>query len=181
MKKILILTSFLVTTGTVFAQLKTTSSAIVAFDASTSVDNLPKAENKTVYAELDTKTGAVAFEAAVKNFAFSNPSMQQHFNGSKWMNSDTYTSFTFTGKISDLSKVNFTKNGTYTVRVTGDLTIRNVTKPLTTTATITVKGTVIGAASSFSFKLSDYGITNVSIDAGKISNEPKVTVTADLK
>ena len=30
-----------------FAQKKTSTSAIVAFDASTAIDNLPKAENKT--------------------------------------------------------------------------------------------------------------------------------------
>ena len=44
-----------------------------------------KQNNKTAIGAIDTKTGAVAFEATVKNFAFSNPTMQEHFNGEKWL------------------------------------------------------------------------------------------------
>ena len=56
---------------------------LVSFDATTSIDALPKADNKTVIGAIDTKTGAVQFEANVKNFAFANPTMQGHFNGAK--------------------------------------------------------------------------------------------------
>jgi len=60
MKKIIL--SFLITTVTlsVFAQKKTTTSAIITFDATTVLDALPKAENKTVVAALDTKSGTAA-------------------------------------------------------------------------------------------------------------------------
>ena len=61
MKKTVLILSFLTIAGAVFAQKKTTTSATVAFDASTAIDALPKAENKTVIAAVDTKTGAVAF------------------------------------------------------------------------------------------------------------------------
>ena len=88
-KTILFLALALFTTG-LFAQKKTTTSAVIAFDASTSLDNMPKAENKTAIGALDTKTGSLAFEATVKNFTFSNPTMQGHFNGDRWLNSDTY-------------------------------------------------------------------------------------------
>ena len=56
----------------IFAQKKTTTSATIAFDATTPIDALPKAENKTVVAALDTKAGTIQFEAAIKSFAFSN-------------------------------------------------------------------------------------------------------------
>lgn len=181
MKKTILSLSLLILTATAFAQAKETTSAVVSFDATTSVDNLPKAENKTVIAALELKTGAIGFEAAVKNFAFSNPMIQEHFNGDKWMKSATYPTFSFGGKIVDPSKVNFTKNGTYTADVTGDLTIRNVTKPLTTKATFVVNGGTITATSSFSIKLSDYGITGVPIDAGKVSKTPEIKVSATFK
>ena len=87
MKKIFFLLAMVTVTGSLFAQKKTTTSAVVAFDASTAIDALPKAENKTVVAALDTKTGDVAFEANVKNFAFSNPTIQDHFIGGNWINS----------------------------------------------------------------------------------------------
>lgn len=181
MKKTFLLIAICLTGMMAFAQIKGTTSAVVGFDATTSIDNLPKAENKTVIGELDTKTGTVDFEAAVKNFAFSNPMMQDHFNGDNWMKSSQYPLFTFSGKITDLSKVNFNKNGTYSVPVSGDLTIRDVTKQINTTVTLEVKGDKIQASTDFTIKLADYSITGVPINAGKVAKEPKITVSATLK
>lgn len=181
MKKTVFVFALLAVTGSLFAQKKITTSATVKFDASTSIDNLPKAENKTVIASLNTTTGALAFEAAVKNFAFSNPMMQDHFNGSNWMESDKHPTFTYNGNITDLSAVDFTKEGTYGVKTEGTLTIKGVEKKLSAPATITVKGNSVLATADFSIKLSDYGITGVPIDGGKISKEPKINVTAELK
>ena len=104
MKKTILLFSFVTLAIAGFSQKKTTTSATVAFDASTSIDALPKAENKTVTAAIDTKSGIVQFEATVKNFAFSNPSIQEHFNGAKWLNSNEFPKFNFKGTITDLSK-----------------------------------------------------------------------------
>jgi polyisoprenoid-binding protein YceI len=181
MKKTILFLSLVALSGAVLAQKKTTTSATINFDASTSLDALPKAENKTVIAAVDTKTGTVAFEAAVKNFAFSNPKMQDHFNGDNWMKSDAFPKFTFKGKIADLSAVNFAKDGTYNVTVTGDLTVRDITKQITTPAVIVIKNGAIAATATFSIILADFGITGVPIDAGKVAKEPKITVTAELK
>ena len=76
MKKVILFLSFAVLTGSIFAQKKTTTSATVTFDATTPKDALPKAENNAVIAAVDTKTGSVAFEASVKNFAFTNAMIQ---------------------------------------------------------------------------------------------------------
>lgn len=181
MKKAFLFLSFFGVTSVLFAQKIGTTSATVAFDASTAIDNLPKAANKTVVAEIDTKTGELGFEAAVKNFAFSNPRIQEHFNGDNWLNSTKFPLFTFIGKINNIKEVNFTKDGTYSVKVAGELTIKDVTKPISTTGTITVKNGAVNAIASFTFKLADYGITGVPIDAGKVAKEPTVTVSADLK
>jgi hypothetical protein len=40
---------------------------------------------------------------------------------------------------------------------------------------------VINATSSFSIKLADYGIKGVPIDAGKVSKQPQITVSASFK
>jgi polyisoprenoid-binding protein YceI len=168
------------TTG-LFAQKKTTTSAVVSFDATTALDNLPKADNKTVIAAVDTKTGTVQFEAAVKNFAFANPKIQEHFNASGWMNSDEYPKFSFNGKIADLSKVNFSKNGTYAIEVTGDLTVKNIAKELSAPGKVVVKDGTITASSEFTIKLEDYNISGTPINVGKVAREPKITVLAELK
>lgn len=181
MKKVFLIVFLSFITASLFAQRKITTSATIKFDASTSVDNLPKAENKTVIASINTTTGAIAFEAAVKNFAFSNPSMQNHFNGSNWLDSDKHPTFTYKGNITDPSAVNFTKDGVYQVKTEGTLTVKGIEKKISTPATITVKGTSVIAAADFSIKLSDFGITGASIDGGKVSKEPKINVSAELK
>jgi polyisoprenoid-binding protein YceI len=181
MKKTILFLALAVVTGTTFAQKKTTTSATINFDATTSLDALPKAENKTVVAAVDTKKGTVAFEAAVKNFSFSNPKIQEHFNGKQWMSSDEFPKATFKGTITNLSAVDFNKDGSYSADVTGDLTLHGVTKPVTTKATIAVSGKTFNATSTFTIKLEDYGINGGAIAAGKVAKEPTIVVSADFK
>ena len=181
MKRSILILALVTVTGSLFAQKKTTTSATVAFDASTSIDALPKAENKTVVAALDPKTGAVAFEANVKNFAFANPTIQSHFNGANWMDSDKFPNFTFKGTIADPASVDLAKNGSYTTTVDGVLTIKGVEQKVKAPATIVVKDGSVSASSNFSIKLADYGISGAHIEGGKVSREPKITVSADFK
>ncbi|MBL7749122.1 MAG: YceI family protein [Chitinophagaceae bacterium] len=180
MKKTILSLAIIAITSSVFAQNLTTTSATVAFDATTPIDALPKAENKTVIASLNKTTGAVLFEAAVNNFSFSNPKIQEHFNAANWMNSASFPKFTFSGKIDKLSKVKFAKDGVYKVTVSGNLTVKGVSKPVSTPATITVTGGKVSAATAFSIVLADYGITGAPIDGGKVAKEPKITVAASF-
>jgi polyisoprenoid-binding protein YceI len=181
MKKSILILALAFTTSVLFAQKKTTTSATVSFDASTAIDNLPKADNKTVIAAIDTKTGAVLFEANVKNFAFANPTIQEHFNGEKWLHSDAHPSFTFKGTIVDAGSVNFSQEGTYETEVEGVLTIKGKEQKIKVPGTIVVKGNSLVASSSFSIALADYGISGAPIDGGKVSKTPKISVLAEFK
>lgn len=179
MKKSILILALVAATGSVFAQKKTTTSATVAFDASTSIDNLPKAENKTVIGSIDPATGAVAFEANVKNFAFANPTIQEHFNGANWMNSDQNPTFSFKGNLGN--GVDYTKDGVYKATADGNLTVKGTSKKISVPVTVTVKGGTINTSSNFSIKLADYGISGAPIEGGKVAKEPKITVNADFK
>jgi polyisoprenoid-binding protein YceI len=181
MKKTILMLALLTFTASLFAQKKTTTSATVVFDATTSIDKLPKAENKTVIAAVDTKTGVVQFEANVKNFAFSNPTIQEHFNGERWMNSDANPTFSFKGNIVNPSAVNFDKDGTYSADIEGVLNVRGKEQKIKVPATIVVKDGGIAATSDFSINLADFDITGAPIDAGKISKQPRISVTAEFK
>ncbi len=181
MKKTILLFALAISAGSLFAQKKTTTSATTNFDATTSLDALPVAENKAAIASLDTKTGAVAFESTIKNFSFSNPMIQEHFNGEKWMNSDKYPTATFKGTITDLSAVKFDKDGTYTVNIEGKLTMHGETNPVKTKATIKVNSGTISTSADFTLKLEDYKINGGAIAAGKVAKEPKISVAADFK
>lgn len=183
MKKTILSVAMLLATGLLFAQKKTTTSAVVSFDATTPIDALPKAENKTVIASLDQKSGTIAFEAAIKSFTFSNPKIQEHFNSKGWMDSDQFTTATFKGSITNLKEVKFNKDGTYAVTVTGDLTMHGETKPVTAKGSLTVNGggKVIVATSEFTIKLEDYKVTGNAIAGGKVAKEPKITVAAEFQ
>ena len=172
----------LVTAGsfTLLGQKKTTTSAIIAFDATTAIDNLPKAENKTAIAAIDLSKNTVQFEAAIKNFSFANPKIQEHFNQKSWMNSDEHPKAVFSGVITNPKLVNFKKDGTYNITVEGDLTLRGKSQKVTAPATIIVDGQSIKATSVFNIKLADYEIDGPPVAAGKVSGEPKITVTAEL-
>lgn len=182
MKKTVMIFALLTITGAAaFAQKKITTSATIAFDASTNLDKLPKADNKTVIASVDTKKGTIAFEAVIKNFSFSNPMMQQHFNSATWMDSDKFPTSVFKGTITNLSTINFKKDGTYPAEVEGELTLHGVTKTVKTTGSIVVAGASITASTDFSVKLEDYAVNGPAIGAGKVAKDPKITVTAELK
>jgi polyisoprenoid-binding protein YceI len=162
------------------AQKKTTTSATVAFDASTAIDDLPKAENKTVVAAIDPAKNTIQFEAAIKSFAFSNPKIQEHFNQKNWLNSDEFPKATFSGVIKDPKAVNFKKDGTYNVNVDGELTIKGKTQKVSTPATIIVSGKTLKTSASFNISLADYEISGAPITSGKVAKEPKITVSAEL-
>lgn len=180
MKRIIFTLVLVISVSLLFAQKKVTSSAVISFDATTPLDALPKAENKAVVASLDTKTGKLAFEAIIKNFAFSNPRIQGHFNNEGWMDSEKYPTASFVGTISNLKAVKFDKDGTYAVNVKGELTMHGATKGIEAPGTITVAGGAITAISAFSVKLEDYGIDGPAVGAGKVAKDPKIMVNASF-
>lgn len=181
MKKTTLFLALVFAASTLIAQKKTTTSAVIVFDATTSKDALPKAENRTVVAALDTKTGVVAFEAIMKSFAFSNPTIQDHFNGEKWLHTDQFPTSVFKGKINNLSAINFKKDGTYNAEIEGDLTIRGKKQPVKTNATIVVKGKQLNTSADFNILLENYDVKGGAIAAGKVAKETKISVTAELK
>jgi polyisoprenoid-binding protein YceI len=188
MKKTMMLFALVGLTTLTYAQkkktaktAKTTTSATISFDATTKIDALPKADNKTVVASINPKTGEVAFESIMKSFTFTNPMIQDHFNSAKWLDSEKYPKATFKGKITNLTEVNFAKDGTYSATVTGDLTLHGATKPVSTTATIVVNGKELKTTTDFTIKLADFGVDGPAIAGGKVATDPKITVAATFK
>ena len=78
--------------------------------------------------------------------------MEDHFNNPDYMDSEKFPKASFFRKITNLADVNFAKDGNYNVTVEGNLTIKNVTKPVSTKGTITVGGGKVTAKATFSVK-----------------------------
>lgn len=139
-----------------------------------------QAENKTVTAVLDSKSGAMQFEVLMKGFEFEKKLMQEHFN-ENYVESDKYPKATFKGTVANNAAVNYTKDGTYNATVKGKLTIHGVTKDVEAPGTIKVNGGKVDAASTFNIKLSDYNISIPAVVKDKISNSIKINVDTRLE
>ena len=129
---------------------------------------------------IDSKSGAIQFSVQMKGFEFEKKLMQQHFN-ENYVESDKFPKGEFKGTITNNSEVNYTKNGSYTAKVKGKLTIHGVTKEVQTTGTINVDGTKLDASSSFNILLSDYNVKIPAVVKDKISNSIKITVDCKLE
>ena len=115
------------------------------------------AHNYQVTSVMNTETGEMAFKVTMNAFQFEKALMQQHFN-EKYIESEKFPESTFKGKITDLSKIDFTKDGEYKAQVEGELTIHGVTKPVKADGTVTVKGDKFIAQSLFQIAVADYDI-----------------------
>lgn len=137
-------------------------------------------KNKTVTAVIDSKSGAMQFAVQMKGFEFQKQLMQQHFN-ENYVESDKYPKAEFKGSIINNSEINYTKDGTYTAKVKGKLTIHGVTRDVETIGTLKVNSGKIDANSTFNVLISDYNIKIPSIVKDKVSNSIKITVDCDLE
>ena len=119
------------------------------------------------------------FGVLIKAFEFEKALMQEHFN-ENYMESDKYPKSTFVGKIDNLSEVKFEKDGVYTAKISGDLTIHGVTKKVNTTGTFTVKSGAVKGDATFMVLLEDYKIAIPAVVKDKVSKDIKVVVDVNL-
>lgn len=138
------------------------------------------AVNRTVTCVMDTKTGQLQFAVLVKGFEFERALMQEHFN-ENYLESTKYPKAEFKGQLSDNSVVDYTKDGTYNVKVKGKLTIHGETKDVDTDGKIMVKAGKLIAAAEFAVLLEDYKISIPNMVADKVAKTAKVSIDCSLE
>ena len=180
MKKItLILALFAFMNTPANAQVYYTKNGNVSFFSKTVLENID-AENNQVISVLNTQTGTLQFSLLNNAFHFPKAKMEADFN-EDYMESDKYPRSTFKGTITNLSDVNFNKDGTYAVNVNGDLTIHGVTKSISAPGTITIKNGNVSATSSFKVLVRDYRIKIPSIVSNKIGESIEIKVACNYQ
>ncbi|HMJ46342.1 MAG TPA: YceI family protein [Ferruginibacter sp.] len=157
MKKILFVSIILLTSQFISAQKVFTKNGNISFFSKSALENI-SADNNQVMSVLNQQNGDMQFSVLIKSFRFKKSLMEEHFN-ENYLESDKYPKASFKGNISDLSKIDFSKDGNYAVNVTGDLTMHGVTKKVSAPGTLLVKGGKVIADSKFNLKLADYNIT----------------------
>jgi len=174
MKRILVLVFLLGAALSSNAQKFITKNGYIGFFSHTAMEDI-KGDNNQVVGVLDTSTGEMVFQALIKSFHFDRALMEEHFN-ENYMESDKIPKSVFKGKITNLSAVDFTKNGTYDVTVEGDLTIHDVTNKISTKGTIEVVTGGINANAKFKIVPEDYKIAIPGVVREKINKDLEVTV-----
>lgn len=180
MKKITIAVLFIFFGLTAFNQTYITRNGNISFYSHTPLEDV-KAQNNEAVSVLGAATGDLEFKVAVKSFHFVKTAMEDHFNNDDYMASEKYPKAGFKGKISNISSVNFSKDGTYNVSVTGDLTIRDVTKPVSANGVVTIKNGNVAVTSTFTIKRKDYNVIGESFVQKKLSEEIQITVNCQYE
>ncbi len=178
-----ILFSLLILAGISFqadAQVFMTRTGKIYFDATTkSSPEKIEGKNNEVACVVDSKSGDIRFQVLVKSFKFERQLMEEHFN-ENYMESDKFPKSEFKGSVTNLNEVNFSKDGRYTARVSGKLTMHGVTKDVTATGTIEVKGNTVDLKSKFTVKLEDFDIKIPGAVGDKIDKIATITMESNL-
>ena len=115
----------------------------------------------------------------MQGFEFEIALMQKHFNSNKFLDTKAFPKAKLKAKITNLSDIDFSKDGTYQTNVQGELTIKGVTKAIAEKGSIIVKGTKIEVQSKFNVTLADYGVTFVKgKPAANIAKTIEISVQA---
>lgn len=149
----------------------------ITFFSSTPIEDI-EAVNRKATSVLDASTGNIEWAVLIKAFIFEKALMQEHFN-ENYLESDKFPKANFKGVVQNMDAINMKKDGTYKQKVKGNLTIRDVTQPVETEATFTVKGAKVSASCTFEIVVADYKIKIPSVVTDKIAKTLEITVQAD--
>ena len=117
--------------------------------------------------------GEIRFSLLFKGFQFKYAEMQTHFN-EEYIESEKYPRASFTGTIQNIKSIDLTKDGKYTAKVVGTLTMHGVTKPVQTAATLNISKGKIAAAATISIIMSDF-----KIDASAVTEKVDLEINCN--
>lgn len=128
---------------------------------------------------INTSEQTFAFSVPNNTFEGFNSALQrEHFN-ENYMESNKFLNSSFTGKI--IETIDFTVDGTHSVRAKGKLLVHGVEQERIIKATIQIKKGVISVSSSFTVPLADHNISIPKIVYQKIAEEIQVDLNAVLQ
>jgi polyisoprenoid-binding protein YceI len=174
MNKLLLSVILAGATLTLHAQkIYSTKTGQIKFNASSPLEKV-EAVNNQVDSKMIDKTGQIVFSVLIKSFKFENQLMEDHFN-ENYLESSKIPKADFKGFITNVSTVDFSKDGTYPVTFDGSLTIHGVSQKVSTNGSMVITGGKPTISGAFKIKIKDYRITGSYI-GGKIANEAEISV-----
>ena len=139
-----------------------------------------EAVNQKASSVMDVESGRIEFAVLIKAFHFEKALMQEHFN-ENYMESSKYPKAKFKGYIVDISKVDFSTDGTYPVRVKGTMMIHGVSNEIEVDAVFIIQDGEISARSNFELAVADYDIKIPKVVKDNIAKTVMVRVALDYE
>jgi polyisoprenoid-binding protein YceI len=103
----------------------------------------------------------------------SDSSMRDNFIRRNFLESSKYPLATFAPTTFDGMPASYAEGQTYTFKVTGNLTVHNVTKPVTFDVTASLSGNTLSGTATTGIKMSDFGVGPITL-AGMIQTQDDV-------
>ncbi len=174
-----LLLSFLFFTSSLLcSQISVCKDGITKFTSEAPLE-LIKAQSDKTSGVIDPASKSVAFSVAVESFEGFNSGLQREHFQENYMETSKYKTATFKGKI--IEDIDFTKNGTYPIRVKGTFNSHGTEKEKIIKGKITVRDKELLIESSFEVPLEDHNISIPKVVNQKIASVIKVEVKATLK
>lgn len=169
---------FLLPAGFAQSQIYGTNNGTITFNSDAPLE-LIQASSKELRGKFDIEKKLFAFTVKINSFeGFNSPLQKEHFN-ENYMESVQHPNATFSGKI--IEDIDFSKEGTYTIRAKGTLLIHGVAQERIIKSELVVKDGKISIKSNFTVLLIDHNIPIPKVVHEKLASEIKVEVKADLK
>ncbi|MBX2904857.1 MAG: YceI family protein [Taibaiella sp.] len=128
---------------------------------------------------MDVQKRTFAFKISMASFLGFNSQLQrEHFN-ENYLETSVFPEAVYKGKI--LDEVDLLKDGVYSVRTRGKLSVHGVETERVLAAEVTVHNREIEISSEFTVALSDHNIKIPRVVFEKLASEIKVKLTASLK
>ncbi len=176
--------TFLLMTVAVYGQTSeklVSSKSNIKFFSTTPAEDI-EANNTASVSTINIESGEVVFSVPMQGFEFEKSLMQKHYNSDKFLDTKTHPKAKLKATILNLDQVNFSEDGSYSADVEGELTIKDVTKPIREKGTITVKGNQIALNSIFNITLADFQITFAKgKPSSNIAKKLEITVEAEYE
>lgn len=135
-----------------------------------------EAHNNQAVSILDVKSGEIVTSMLMKSFNFRKALMEEHFN-ENYIESNKYPKSTFKGKVTNIDLFDVTKNGNYTLNVTGEITLHGVTQKINVKADAVVENGTIKAKAVFPLAVKDFNIEVPRLVRNNIAEKVDVTVS----
>ena len=177
MNKFLIVLILCLSTPLCKAQKYYTRSGNTAFKGSKDAFEPVEATNKSTTVIFNIETNEVVAQVFMAAFEFKNALMQEHFN-ENYIESEVFPKGVFKGKLESFSLHKHNVQDSFQLQ--GNLTIRDIEKPIATKVFIKNESNKLNVKASFWIKPEDFDINIPVIVKDKIASEIEILLNYEL-